>query len=320
VPYFVEEMILVRIAAIDIGTNSTRLLVVDEKADHLQVVRQELTPTRLGQGLGESRSLLPEAQERTARAVAEFYTVARSMGSSAVRVFATSAVRDAVNREEFLSRIQSEIGLRPEVLNGETEARFSFLGATRAVGVQGRILVVDVGGGSTELVWGEKEQVAVAWSLNIGAVRLTETYLKTDPATEGELRELRAVIRSALRQVEPVYLRSETKAVAVGGTATTLAAMGLGLKEYSPDKVQGFILSAQDLRGFLLLLASLPVAERKGLPGLPAARADIILAGTMILQLVQERLELGSYIVSDADSLLGSLYDLRAGTSGNERT
>lgn len=296
------------LAAIDIGTNSTRLLVAERVGSALRVVRHELASTRLGQGIGRGNVLLREAQERTALAVREFLATARELGATWVRLFATSAVRDAANREEFLERMEEVTGLRPEVLSGETEARLSYLGATRVLGVSGLTLVIDVGGGSTELIWGEGPTVHFVRSLNIGAVRLTEAYLKEDPPGPEEWAALKQAVAAALGPVALPWRGKTAQTVAVGGTATTLAALAQGLTEYQTERIQGYFLSATRLKEMEERLALLSSEERKRLPGVPAARADIIAAGTVILAVAVQELELSGVTVSDADLLLGSLY------------
>jgi exopolyphosphatase/guanosine-5'-triphosphate,3'-diphosphate pyrophosphatase len=305
-----RRYIKMRFAAIDIGTNSTRLLVAEKADDSLRTVCHELATTRLGQGLGQSNILLPEAQERTVRAVAQFLDLARSLGATRFRLFATSAVRDAANQEEFLRRVEVATGWKPEVLSGEDEAYLSYLGATRALGLKGLVLVIDVGGGSTEFIWGAGSELYAVHSLKIGAVRLTEVYFKSDPPSEEEWSALVRAVGRALAPLRAHWRGRTGQAVAVGGTATTLAAVAQGLSSYCPEKVQGYYLSAEKVRALAERLAALSIREREQIVGIPAARADIIAAGAGILAVAVDELALSGITVSDADLLLGSLYSI----------
>lgn len=298
-----------RLAAVDIGTNSTRLLLAETVGRELKVLQEELETTRLGEGIGKESVLLPAAQARTAAAVQRFLAISAAAGAERVRLFATSATRDARNREEFLARVEQLTGRRPEVLPGEEEARLSYLGAAKALGLKELCVVLDVGGGSSELLWGAGEKLCAAYSLNIGAVRLTEACLKADPPTPTELTALRQQIRAALAAPAAAWRGKTERGVGVGGTATTLAAIAQGLTAYAPEKVQGFYLPAAEIRRLADDLARLPVKERTRLPGLPAGRADIIAAGVAILAVAVEDLALPGLIISQADLLLGSLYD-----------
>ncbi|MDK2855343.1 MAG: exopolyphosphatase / guanosine-5-triphosphate,3-diphosphate pyrophosphatase [Bacillota bacterium] len=299
-----------RLAAIDIGTNSTRLLVAEKASESLRPVCHELATTRLGQGIGQSNILLPEAQERTVRAVARFLDLARSLGATRFRLFATSAVRDAANREEFLHRVEVATGRKPEVLSGEEEAYLSYLGATRALGLNGLALVIDAGGGSTEFIWGAGSELFEVHSLKIGAVRLTEIYLKSNPPSKEEWSALVCAVARALAPLRARWRGRTGQAVAVGGTATTLAAVAQGMSSYCPEKVQGYYLSAEKVKSLAEKLAGLSVSERRQIAGIPAGRADIIAAGAGILAVAVDELALSGITVSDQDLLLGSLYSI----------
>ncbi|MDI3522187.1 MAG: exopolyphosphatase / guanosine-5-triphosphate,3-diphosphate pyrophosphatase [Bacillota bacterium] len=311
-----------RLAAIDIGTNSTRLLLAETAGSGLKVIREELATTRLGEGIGSSNVLKRPAQARTAAAVARFLEAARAEGAVRVRLFATSATREAANRAEFLARVKALTGLCPEVLSGADEARLSYLGAARALGLTGLVLVLDVGGGSTELIWGEGEKLHAVESLKVGAVRLTEAYLRSDPPTPAQLAALEQQVHAALAPLAARWRGRTGQAVAVGGTATTLAAMTQALTVYDPRKVHGFYLTAAQVESLAVKLARLTVKERRKLPGLPPGRADIIVAGAAILALTVQDLTLPGLTVSAADLLLGSLYDElahRPVTGGGEK-
>ncbi|NLG85773.1 MAG: Ppx/GppA family phosphatase [Firmicutes bacterium] len=299
-----------RLAAIDIGSNSTRLLVAEAKGSVLVPIYQDQITTRLGQGSGgDSRRLLASAMERTAAAVAKFYRQAQDLGAQVVRLFGTSALREADNQEEFRLLVESKVGLKPEVLSGTKEAYLTYIGAVRALSLTQPAVIIDVGGGSTEIIWGRQYQVLSAVSLKLGAVRLAEKYLLSDPPTAAEWDEMTEFIWTQLKEKLELLKGKVSQVVAVGGTATTIAAMEQGLACYDRSKVQGYVVLRQRLANLVQAVRLLPVAERRKLPGLQPERADIIPAGMAILNLALTILDLPGFTVSDADLLLGSLYD-----------
>lgn len=277
------------VAVIDIGSNSVRLLLLCGGR-----ARQEMETTRLGAGTAQRR-LQPESMARTVEAVARFCAQARAAGAERVLAFATSAVRDAVNREELLQVLRARCGLEVDVLSGAEEANLAYLGAAEGR----RALVLDIGGGSTELVYGAGA-VQRAVSLQAGAVRLKERFMQDRAAATAFLDEALAAVRPDFAAAAGAEL------VGVGGTITTLAAMEQRLETYAEEKVHGFCLPAAAVRAWLDRLWDLP-PQARAFPGLEARRADIIAHGALILDRALCALERPGVRVSTADNLLGYL-------------
>lgn len=282
-----------RVAAIDIGTNSTRLLVAQRCGGGLNVLETGLITTRLGEGMG-SGVLLTGAMERTVKAVDSFYQIALRLGAERVVAAATSAVRDASNRDEFLDRVKRKTGLRVLVLSGEEEAAMSYRGVLSGLAVEPRsTVVVDIGGGSTELIWTQGEHLRLA-SVNIGAVRVTEAGLGEE-----------AVIAQVSMALEEVRRSQVNTLVGVGGTITTLAAIDQRLVLYDPERVHGYCLTAGSVGDILKMLKRMGVEQRKQVPGLQPERADIIVAGVSIVKALMDGLGQGRLLVSECDILYG---------------
>jgi exopolyphosphatase/guanosine-5'-triphosphate,3'-diphosphate pyrophosphatase len=306
-----------RVAAIDAGTNTTRLLVADVREGGLAQVERRLVFTRLGEGIDATGRLAPRGIKATAAAIAGFVDRSRQLGAERIRIAGTSAVREAANSEELLAAVKETTGLDLEVLSGETEAALSFAGATQDL-PGGRYLVCDIGGGSTELAEGRKgrtlgDQAVVegAISLKLGVVRLTERHLAHDPPAPEELAALEADIDAAL-QAAGDALPDAASAVFVGvaGTVTSLAAIRLGLERYNPELVHGSELTWDDVVGLYRRLAGMSLPEREKLPALPPGRADVIVAGCAILARVMARWSFPAVRVSDKDILDGLALEL----------
>jgi exopolyphosphatase/guanosine-5'-triphosphate,3'-diphosphate pyrophosphatase len=292
------------VAAIDCGTNSTRVLVTDES--HAPIERL-MRITRLGQGVDASGALSPAAIERTVAVLREYRGVMDRLGATKVRVSATSAVRDAANRDEFLDAAEAVVGTRPEVLSGLDEGRLGFSGATAALDPgDGPFLVVDIGGGSTELSLGTTEAEAVR-SLEMGCVRLTEKFLRHDPPWPEELRDALDDVRDRLEDavVEVPQLRDGRRMVGVAGTVTTVAAVEMGLQEYDRDRIHHFWLTRAAAEDVFRTLATEDRAARLGNPGLEEARADVIVGGCVALVAVLRFFGFDGCLVSEADILDG---------------
>lgn len=296
-----------RVAAIDCGTNSIRLLVADvSDAGATELVR-EMRIVRLGQGVDATGRLAPEAIERTLAATTEYAAIITDLGVDRVRYCATSAARDAENAEEFASAVHDILGVRPQVLSGTEEARASFLGATRGLGAtDGDALVVDIGGGSTELVIGRDEVVAWSVSLDVGSVRLSERFLVSDPPSASEVEacagHLAEVLGGATVGLAPVDLL-----VGVAGTITTVAAHVLELPFYDHDAVHGARLSVDAVRQGCRSLVAMTVEERRALPFMHPGRADVIGGGALVLEAVLAAVPLATseLVVSEHDILDG---------------
>ncbi|MDO7788036.1 Ppx/GppA phosphatase family protein [Desulforamulus aquiferis] len=288
-----------RLASIDVGSNSTRFLVAEIKDDSLTLVKSGLITTRLGQGI-TSGLLLENAMERTVSAIEDFINEIKTYNAQKIIVGATSAVRDAANKEVFINLVKNRTGLDLRVLSGEEEARASYQGVLSGVPLSAdATLVLDVGGGSTEIIWPDHKGINYV-SLPVGAVRMTEGGY-----SEKEIGELLSSYLHIIRQQE-----KKLSMVAVGGTATTLAAISLGNKQYQPKLVHGYILSTVEINRIYYMLLDAGQEGRKKIIGLQPQRADIILAGVNIIRKVLEGLSLGEITVSESDILHGLVLKL----------
>jgi exopolyphosphatase/guanosine-5'-triphosphate,3'-diphosphate pyrophosphatase len=304
-----------RVAAIDQGTNSTRLLVLEPRGpgeDPLEVTR-DMRITRLGRGVDRTGRLAPESIERTLGAVARSARRARALHAERIRVGATSAVRDASNREEFFGPVRELIDGEPELIDGEREAALSFLGGTRGLdAADGPFLLVDIGGGSTEFVFGRAPTVVDhAISTQMGSVRLTERVQPSDRPSVDDLRGFEALIEPQLDDVERTMpVRDAHTLVAVAGTATTLQACALGLERYDPDVIHRSTLTVADAQRALEELAAMTNAERAAIPVMPTGRGDVIVAGATILVNAMRRFGFEQALVSETDILDGLALEL----------
>jgi exopolyphosphatase/guanosine-5'-triphosphate,3'-diphosphate pyrophosphatase len=303
-----------RVAAIDQGTNSTRLLILEPRrgSDPLAISR-DMVITRLGKGVDESGRLDPDAMDGTLAAIVRFARRARALHAETLRIGTTSAVRDAANRDEFLERVRKRTGVEPEVLDGEGEAQLSFLGGTEGLDADlGPFLVVDIGGGSTEFVFGRAPGVAErAVSTQMGSVRLTERVGPSDPPTRGDLEAFTTLAGSELERVEDaVPVQDARTFVAVAGTATTTQACAMGLDRYDPDVVHRSMLTVQDAERTLADLAAMTNEERAAIPVMPKGRGDVIVAGASILAEAMRRLGFDRALVSETDILDGLAFEL----------
>jgi len=291
------------LAAIDCGTNSTRLLVSDGQ----RTLERLMRITRLGQGVDQSRRLAPEAIERTLAVLREYRGVMDRFGVEQVRMTATSAARDASNREDLFVPAKEIIGVAPELLPGDEEGRLSFLGATAELDpADGPFLVVDIGGGSTEFVVGTTEPIGVV-SADIGCVRLTEKYLHTDPPAPEELANAIGVVRDTLDEVRRAVpaLADAKRLVGLAGTVTTMAAVEIGLAEYDRERIHHFVLTHAAAEDVFRTLATEPRARRLFNPGLEEARADVIVGGAIVLVTLMRHFGFDECLVSEADILDG---------------
>ncbi len=308
-----------RVAAIDCGTNSVRLLVADAVGDGdggpaLRDVRREMRIVRLGQGVDATGVLAAEAIERTRAALADYADVLRRTGTTRVRMVATSAVRDAANRDEFFGMVRAALGIDAELISGDAEARLSFTGAVAELDPGGPFLVVDVGGGSTELVVGEfdgrRADVLGARSVNVGCVRITERILRTDPPTPAQVEQARRVVAAAFAEaMDAVPVGSARTWVGVAGTMTTLSAVAMDLPTYDPVAIHLSTMSRADVRRVAESLLGMPRAERAALGPMHPGRVDVIGAGAVIVDVLAgqlaERAGITELVVSEHDILDG---------------
>ncbi|HEY3141087.1 MAG TPA: DUF501 domain-containing protein, partial [Acidimicrobiales bacterium] len=299
-----------RVAAIDLGTNSIRLLVARfaEGEDELRDVARDMVITRIGQGVDRTGAISPLALRRTLAVLVRYCRRARALGAERIHLAATSAVRDASNREELAAQVERLTGEPMEVLTGKQEAELSFLGATKGLAAPVPFLVLDIGGGSTEFVVGDGGPSG-AVSAQIGSVRLTERYIHTDPPSYEELDRMDLAITSVLHQVEDrIPVHEAATLVAVAGTATTVQAISLGLDEYDPVVLHRSMLSREDAERVFRLLADLTTEERRQIPVMAPGREDVIPAGAAILVRVMQRWGFTEALVSETDILDGIAY------------
>jgi exopolyphosphatase/guanosine-5'-triphosphate,3'-diphosphate pyrophosphatase len=298
---------MTRVASIDIGTNTILLLVADWEAQRVHPVFDTETTVRLGEGLHKTGLLSQEAMGRGVQTLRAYKERCFILNVQKVFAVGTSALRQALNTQEFLSMIKKELDISIEVISEEEEARCSYLAVAKELETMEEPLwVIDVGGGSTEFILGRKDHVETWLSLPLGAVGMTEEFLHSDPVREAEWDEMITAIREKLAAVP----RSDepSRGVAVGGTATTLAAVEQGVEAFAPDNIHCFVLTQEALKRGLDLLRSKPLPERKKIPGLPPARADVILAGAAILYEALKKLECTSLRVSCRGVRYGILY------------
>ncbi len=302
-----------RVAAIDCGTNSIRLLIADVEAGALVDVVRLMEVVRLGQGVDRTGQFHPEALARTLEATGRYAQLCAEHQVEAIRFVATSASRDASNRDEFFSGVHELLGVTPEVITGTEEAQLSFTGATSVLPDDGgHRLVVDIGGGSTELVLGTGRSLESSISLDIGCVRMTERHLASDPASEAEITAARADIRSALDRAESqVPLDSVRTLVGVAGSVTTVTAHALGLDRYDPTRINGAAIPAGQVQQACAELLAMPRAQRSELGFMHPGRVDVIGAGALVWSEVVERVAqragegLGPVVTSEHDILDG---------------
>ncbi len=305
---------MTRVAAIDMGTNSTRLLVADVDGAggdaKLVAVERRTKITRLGQGVDQDRALHPDAIERVLATLREYRGVIDDLGAVRVRATATSAARDASNRDALFDPAEQILGVRPELLAGEAEARLEFVGATANLSEPGPYLVVDVGGGSTEIIVGTDEPEGLR-SIDVGCVRLTEQFLHSDPPTPEELSQAVSVVRDQLADVARALPASWNAPTLVGtaGTVWTLAAVELGVDAARSDLIDHFRLTRDAAEDVFRTLATEPVAQRRHNPGLEPGRVDVIVGGAIVVVSVMRHWGHDSLVVSEADILDGLARD-----------
>jgi exopolyphosphatase/guanosine-5'-triphosphate,3'-diphosphate pyrophosphatase len=298
-----------RVAVIDIGSNSTRLLVADVDDGRVTPIERRTTVTRLGRGVDLTGRLAAEAIEAACGAVGPYLGMLRDLGAEAVDAIATSAVRDADNGSAFVAELRERFALSARVLDGEEEARLTYLGATSETVPEVPTLVIDIGGGSTEMIIGEGREIEFHTSLQAGVVRHTERHLVSDPPTPVELEELAADLRALIEAATLQAPRAEA-GIAVAGTPTSLAAIELELVPYDPQRIHGHVLELRSIQRMLSSLASAPLAERAKIPGLHADRAPTIVAGVVTLVEAMRAFDLERITVSEHDILYGAAIAL----------
>jgi exopolyphosphatase/guanosine-5'-triphosphate,3'-diphosphate pyrophosphatase len=304
-----------RVAVIDVGTNTVRLLVAESagrSAYRPLLTDQEIT--RLGEGLLPDKMLQSAPIRRTLHVLRRFRETAEARGAATIRAVGTSALREAVNRAAFLARARDEAGLEIAVISGEEEARLALLGVRAGVPtLPHRLVMLDIGGGSTELLLADGPRILASASTGLGVVKLTERFLRADPPEPVELDSLRRVAASRFDCLLREELRGRAPEAALAGTAgtvTSLAAIDLGLVPYDPGRVNGHRLTRERVAELLRRLASLPLARRREVRGLEAGRADVIVAGTVVCLAAMDAMRAECLTVSDGGLREGILLDL----------
>jgi len=320
-----------RVAAIDCGTNSIRLLIADIDPGRCQLsdLRRDMRIVRLGEGVDQTGRLSPAALDRTMAALGEYAAEIGRLMPSAVRMVATSATRDAENSEEFTSRVKEVLGVAPEVVTGDEEARLSFTGATAelAAGMAGPFLVTDIGGGSTELVLGDAAGVWGARSVNIGCVRMTERHLHGDPPSAAEIAAATADIDAALDDAAGTVSGADGAAggagastlVGLAGSVTTVAGIALGLAEYDSQRIHHSRASAAAVHEIAVRLLAMTREQRAAIGVMHPGRADVIGGGALILDRIMIRFGFSEVLVSEHDILDGIAWSLVPQGTGPSR-
>jgi exopolyphosphatase / guanosine-5'-triphosphate,3'-diphosphate pyrophosphatase len=313
-----------RVAAIDCGTNSLRLLVADVNpaAGTLTDVDRRMEIVRLGQGVDATGRLAPAALARTLRALRSYAEIVAAAGATAVRMVATSATRDAANAADFVAGVRAVLGVGPEVLSGDEEARLSFTGATTELAaaaepVSPPYLVADIGGGSTEFVLGDPPVVSGAVSVDIGCVRMTERHLRGDPPTPAEVAAARADIGAALDVVAAKIAVADARTlVGLAGSVTTVAALALGLDAYDAGRIHHARIGAGQVQEQTARLLAMPQAERARLGVMHPGRVDVIGGGALVLEAIMTRFGFAEVLASEHDILDGIAWSLAADGAG----
>jgi exopolyphosphatase / guanosine-5'-triphosphate,3'-diphosphate pyrophosphatase len=296
-----------RVAVVDVGSNSTRLLIADVAGGRVSEVERRSRVTRLGRGVDLSGQLSAEAIEAACEAVADYVAICREAGIETIESIATSAVRDASNGGAFIAELRERFALSPRVLDGGEEARLTYLGATHERLPEEPTLVIDIGGGSTELIVGTGEEIGFHTSLQAGVVRHSERHIVADPPTVSELEALATDVRGlieAATEGEPAA--TALAGIAVAGTPTSLASVEIGLEPYDPKQVHGHTLTLASIQHLLSQLASAPLSKRAKITGLHPDRAPNIVAGVVILVEAMRAFDLERIEVSEHDILYGT--------------
>jgi len=300
----------VRVAVADMGTNSTRLLVADIEDGEVKELERRSTVTRLGRGVDTSRQLATEAIEDVVSAVGEYIKLYEPLEPDVVLALATSAVRDAENSGAFIAELRERFALNARILTGEEEARLTYVGAVAGRAPSDGTLVIDIGGGSTEIVVGSGREMAFHTSLQLGTVRHTERHIRNDPPTAPELEALAEDIRKQLfAELAAADFFEIHTGIAVAGTPTSLAAIDQELDPYDPERVHGYVLSLDAIQHMYSMLSGKSLEERLKVPGLHPGRAPTIVAGVVILIQAMRAFGLQEIEVSEHDILYGAALE-----------
>ena len=295
-----------RVAAIDIGTNSMRLLTCDYKEGEFIDRKKFVNTTRIGKGVDENGFITQEAIQRNIDALKEFKKIIEEEGCEYIYCVGTSALRDSKNSDDFVKKAKIETNIDVEIISGEEESNLGFLGVIKGSNEENNILVLDIGGGSTEFILGNNNGIEFSKSENIGALRMTEKFLTTDIIDDYEFDMMSEFIDNEIKEtIEFLKLKNINKLIGIGGTITSLSAMNQELEVYSMEKIHNSVVSMDDIEKILQNLKKMTLNDKKALKGLQSKRADIITAGVGILHIIMKKLELSEIIVSEYDNLEG---------------
>ena len=295
-----------KLAAIDIWTNSMRLLICDYINGELINRKKFVNTTRIGKGVDENGFIREDVIKSNLEALREFYEISKSQGCEKVYCIGTSALRDSKNGDDFVRRAKRECNVEVEIISGNEESNLGFLGVLKGANADGDILVIDIGGGSTEFVFGNINEIKFAKSENVGALRMTEKFLTTDVIDNYEFDMMSAFIeKEIIDTINYLNKNKIEKIVGIGGTITSLSAMNQELEVYSMEKIHNSIVSRDDIEKILQKLKKMTLNDKKSLKGLQSKRADIITAGVEILNITMKNLEQCEIIVSEYDNLEG---------------
>jgi exopolyphosphatase/guanosine-5'-triphosphate,3'-diphosphate pyrophosphatase len=305
-----QLIVMAKYAVIDIGTNSIKFHIAEKDAEGTwSVVLDEANISRLGEGLQATGNISPEAMKRNVKAVSEMTEKARERGVSDIVAVGTMCLRTAQNAQEFVNRVKDACDVMVEIIPGEEEARLAYLAVKSGIGLKdGRLVIFDTGGGSTEFIFGKGDQIEKRFSLNVGAVRYTEQILVSDPVTQDELNNTIAAVEQDF--AKDLQLEGTVDAlVGMGGTVTNLSAVKHQLAQYDPDVIQGSVLKLEEIERQIALYQSRTVAERKEIVGLQPKRADVILAGAIIVHVIMKKAGVNAFTVSDRGLRHGLVVD-----------
>lgn len=295
-----------KIGTIDIGTNSMRLLIADYIDGKIEGRKKYVNTTRIGQGVDKEGYIREEALKRNLDALEEFAKICEDEKCKAIYCMGTSALRDSKNGNVFVDRAKESTGINVDIISGNEESNLGFIGVLEGLEGDEPILVIDIGGGSTEFIIGDREGIKFAKSENVGALRMTEKFLKQDPICEEEFNQMSDFIYKEVKDtLDYINEKGIKKLVGIGGTITSLSAMNQELEVYSMEKIHNSEVSIEDIKKILQNLKQMTLNDKKTLKGLQAKRADIITAGVEILNIIMENLEIEKIIVSEYDNLEG---------------
>lgn len=295
-----------KVGAIDIGTNSMRLLIADYIDGKITNREKSVNTTRIGQGVDENGHIREDAIQRNINALKEFALTCKEKKCEYIYCMGTSALRDSKNGDYFVSLAKKKTGIDLEIISGNEESNLGFKGVLEGLEDKKDILVIDIGGGSTEFIIGDRNGIKFTKSENVGALRMTEKFLKEDPISEIEFEDMSNFILDEIRDtLEYIKEKKIDKLIGIGGTITSLSAMNQELEVYSMEKIHNSSVSNEDIKIILQNLKKMTLSDKKTLKGLQPKRADIITAGVKILNIIMENLEIENIIVSEYDNLEG---------------